>query len=61
MAFEDDHQGMAESVAATALGYGGEAWARILAATDRVVVALLLGLMAMVVPEWIAEGVAGVI
>ena len=33
-AFEDDPQGVAESVAATALGYGREAWARILAATS---------------------------
>ena len=61
MAFEDDHQGVAESVAATALGYGGEAWARILAATDRVVVARLLGCVAIVCPGWLQEGVAGVI
>ncbi len=60
-AFEDDPQGVAESVAATALGYGGEAWARILAATDRVVMAKLLGCMAIVLPEWVAEWVAGVI
>jgi hypothetical protein len=52
-AFEDDPQGVAESVAATAIGFGSEAWARILQATDRVVVAKLLG--------WVAEGVAGAI
>jgi hypothetical protein len=56
-AFEDDPQGVAESVAATALGFGGEAWARILAGAKRRVVAELLGLMAMVVPEWVCEGV----
>jgi hypothetical protein len=60
-AFEDDPQGVAEAVAATALGFGGEAWARILAATDRVVVARLLGMMAIVCPGWAMEGVAGVI
>jgi hypothetical protein len=60
-AFEDDLQGVAEAVAATALGYGGEAWARILAATEKVVVARLLGLMAIVCPGWVAEGVVGVI
>jgi hypothetical protein len=38
-AFEDDPQGVAEAVAATALGFGGAAWARILAAADRVIVA----------------------
>ena len=46
---------------ATAIGFGGEAWARILQAADRVVVARLLGLMAIVCPGWVAEGVAGVI
>ncbi len=56
-AFEDVPQGVAEAVAATALGYGGEAWARILAATDRVVVAKLLGMMAIVCPMWMSEGV----
>jgi hypothetical protein len=60
-AFEDDPQGVAEAVAATAIGFGGEAWARILGATDRAVVARLLGLMAIVVPEWVSEGLAGVI
>jgi hypothetical protein len=60
-AFEDDPQGVAEAVAATALGFGGEAWARILAAADRVVVARLLGMMAIVCPGWVAEEVAGVI
>ena len=44
-------------MAATALGFGGEAWARILAAADRVVVAKLLGMMAIVVPEWVSDGV----
>lgn len=56
-AFEDDPQGVAEAVAATALGYGSEAWARILAATDRVVVARLLGLMAIVCPRWVSADV----
>lgn len=32
-----------EAVEATAIGFGSEAWARILAAADRVVVARLLG------------------
>jgi hypothetical protein len=32
-----------EAVAATAIGFGSWAWARILAAADRVVVARLLG------------------
>ena len=56
-AFEDDPQGVAEAVAATALGFGGEAWARILAATDRVVVAKLLGMMMSVIPDWVKFGV----
>ncbi len=60
-AFEDDPQGVAEAVAATALGFGSEAWARILAATDRVVVARLLGMMAIMCPGWVREGVVGVI
>ena len=51
-AFEDDPQGVAEAVVATAIGFGGEAWARILGAADRVVVAKLFGLMAIVLPEW---------
>jgi hypothetical protein len=59
--FEDDPQGVAESVAATAIGFGGEAWARILAAADRVVVAKLLGCVAIVLPEWVSEEVAGAI
>jgi hypothetical protein len=59
--FEVDPVGVVESVAATALGYGGEAWARILGATDRVVVARLLGVMAIVCPGWVVEGFAGVI
>jgi hypothetical protein len=42
-AFEDDPQGVAESVAATAIGYGAEAWGRILQAADSFVVASLLG------------------
>lgn len=54
-AFEDDAQGVAEAVAATVIGFGGEAWARILQATDRVVVARLLGLMAIVCPGWVRE------
>jgi hypothetical protein len=58
---EDDPQGVAEAVAATALGYGGEAWARILAGAERRVVAQLLGCMAIVCPGWVAEGVARVI
>jgi DNA-binding phage protein len=56
-AFEDDPKGVAEAVAATAIGYGAEAWARILAAADRVVVARLLGLMAIVCPGWVRKGV----
>jgi hypothetical protein len=60
-AFENDPQGVAESVAATAIGYGAEAWARILQAADRVVVARLLGCMAIVLPEWVSERVAGAI
>jgi hypothetical protein len=59
--FEADPVGVAEAVAATAIGFGGEAWARILAAADRVVVARLVGMMAIVCPGWVAEGVAGVI
>jgi transcriptional regulator with XRE-family HTH domain len=55
-AFEDDPQGVAESVAAKALGYGAEAWARILQAADRVVVAKLLGCMASFLPEWVGDG-----
>ena len=51
-----DPQGVAESVVATALGYGGEAWARILEAADRVVVAKLLGMMMTVVPGWVNVG-----
>jgi hypothetical protein len=60
-AFEDDPQGVAESVAATAIGFGSEAWARVLAATDRVVVAKLLGCVVIVCPRWVSEGAAGVI
>jgi hypothetical protein len=52
---------VAEAVAATAIGYGAEAWARILAAADRVVVARLLGLMMAVCPGWVRDGVVGVI
>ena len=44
-----------------ALGYGAMAWARILAGAERRVVAELLGLMAIVVPEWVSEGVVGAI
>ena len=60
-AFEDDPQSTAESVATTALAYGAAAWARILQAADRVVVARLLGQMAIVCPRWVANGVAGAI
>jgi hypothetical protein len=59
--FEADPVGVVEAVAAIALGFGADAWARILAATDRVVVARLLGCVAIVVPEWVRAGVAGVI
>ena len=52
-AFEDDPQGVAESVAATALAYGAAAWARILQVADRTVVAQLLGQMLSVVPGWV--------
>jgi hypothetical protein len=44
------------SAAAIALAYGVEAWARILAATDRVVVARLLGRLLVVIPKWVKEG-----
>jgi hypothetical protein len=47
---------VAEAVAATAIGFGGEAWARILAGAERRVVARLLGLMLSVVPEWVDFG-----
>jgi hypothetical protein len=53
--FEADPVGVVEAVAATALGYGGKAWARILAAEDRVVVARLLGVMAIVCPGWVQK------
>jgi hypothetical protein len=55
-AFEDDPQGVAESVAATALAYGAVVWCRILQAADRAVVARLLGQMLMVVPGWVGDG-----
>jgi hypothetical protein len=58
--FEVDPVGVVEAVAATALGFGGEAWERILQATDRVVVARLLGCVAIVLPEWVRDEVAGV-
>jgi transcriptional regulator with XRE-family HTH domain len=48
-AFEDDPQGVAEAVAATALAYGAAAWARILQAADQAVVA----------PEWVGDGLFG--
>jgi hypothetical protein len=54
--FEVDPVGVAESVANLAIGFGGEAWARILAGADRVVVARLLGCMAIVLPEWVDFG-----
>jgi hypothetical protein len=59
--FEVDPVGVVEAVAATAIGFGGEAWARILAAADRVVVARLLGMLAIVCPGWVCEEVAGAI
>jgi Primase C terminal 2 (PriCT-2) len=59
--FEADPVGVVEAVAAIALGFGSEAWARILAGADRVVVAKLLGLTAIVLPEWARAGVAGAI
>jgi hypothetical protein len=43
---------------AISLGFGAAAWARILAVAERRVVAGLLGLMALVVPEWVSKGVA---
>ena len=52
-AFEDDPQSTAESMAATALAYGAAAWARILQATDRTVVAKLVGQMLSVMPHWV--------
>jgi hypothetical protein len=55
-AFEDDPQGTAEAVAATALGYGATAWSRILSAADRIVVAQLLGMMLLVTPNWVKFG-----
>jgi hypothetical protein len=54
-AFEDDPQGVAESVAATALTYGAAVWARILRAAERTVVVQLLGQMLSVVPGWVRE------
>jgi hypothetical protein len=53
---EDNPLGVAESVAALALGYGSAAWSRILGATDRNVVADLLGMMLLVTPEWVRVG-----
>jgi Primase C terminal 2 (PriCT-2) len=55
-AFEDDPQSTAESLAATALAYGAAAWARILRAADRRVVAQLLGQMLSVMPDWVWRG-----
>jgi hypothetical protein len=51
--FESDPVGVAENVAALALGYGAEAWSRILGGCDRNVVAELLGLMLLVTPGWV--------
>ena len=42
-------------MAAKALAYGAAAWARILRAADRTVVAQLLGQMLSVVPAWICQ------
>jgi hypothetical protein len=61
VAFEDNPQSVAESVAASALGYGAVTWTRILAAADRTVVARLLGLMMVVIPEWVRADVSGAI
>jgi hypothetical protein len=52
-ALENNPLEVAESVAALALGYGAVAWSRILGATDRNVVADLLGMMLLVTPEWV--------
>jgi hypothetical protein len=52
---EDNPLGAAESVAALALGYGAAAWSRIIGATDRNVVAELLGMMLLVVPDWMKK------
>ncbi len=46
-----------ESVAALALGCGAAEWSRILGAADRNVVAELLGMTLLVVPEWVSVGV----
>jgi hypothetical protein len=43
-------------VAALALGYGAAAWSRILGATDRNVMAELLGQILLVMPEWVKVG-----
>jgi hypothetical protein len=59
--FEADPVGVVEAVAAIALGFASVAWARILVAAERRVVAELLGLMAIVLPEWVREEVAGAI
>jgi hypothetical protein len=59
--FEADPVGVVEAVAAIALGFGAVAWARILAGADRVVVAKLLGCVAIICPRWVYEGLAGVI
>jgi hypothetical protein len=57
--FEVDPVGVVEAVANLAIGFGAEAWARILAGAERGVVAELLGLMAIIVPEWVSGAVAG--
>lgn len=41
---------------AIALGFGAEAWRRILAGAERRVVAELLGQLLSVVPEWVDFG-----
>lgn len=53
---EENPLEVAESVASLALGYGASAWSRILGAADRNVVAELLGMMLLVVPEWVRDG-----
>jgi hypothetical protein len=54
--FEADPVGVTEAVAAIALGFGAEAWARMLAGAERRVVAELLGQLLSVVPEWVDFG-----
>jgi hypothetical protein len=57
--FEDDPVGVAEAVGAIALGYGAEAWRRILAGVQRNVVAQLLGMMLLLTPSWMKSQLFG--